>query len=251
MDWSKAKNILIAALLVTNLVLLGAIYGNTDRSGVNDGENIKEDTVLLLKEHEIYVEESLIPDRSQRMPVLSVRYRTAEEEAVNNALKESTTILSESASEEEYSQAADELLAAAGISCNDFIHREIQRQENRVDVVYGVEYEGYSLDNARLTVSFQEGKPVAMETSWVEAVAMGKNKKRIMTASTALVKFMTALESDGENHPREAVIVDEIRLVYWLEGYTESGSVSEDTAVPYWCIRYNGDQRSYIAAYEQ
>ena len=50
---------------------------------------------------------------------------------------------------------------------------------------------------------------------------------------------------------REDVFVDEIRLVYWLEGYTENGGVSEDTAVPYWCIEYNGDQRAYISAYEQ
>ena len=47
------------------------------------------------------------------------------------------------------------------------------------------------------------------------------------------------------------VTVEEIRLVYWLEGYTENGGVSEDTAVPYWCIEYNGGNSIHIAAYEE
>ena len=45
--------------------------------------------------------------------------------------------------------------------------------------------------------------------------------------------------------------VDQVRLVYWLEGYTENGGVSEDTAVPYWCIEYNGGNSVHIAAYEE
>ncbi len=251
MDWSKAKNILIIALLITNLVLLGAIYHSREGSASNDGENRMNDTILLLKEHDIYVDEELIPERNQRLPVLSVRYQAADEEEIERTLEESRIALSQDAADEEYAQAANQLLQEAGISGEGFTHQKVQRLGDEVNVLYGVEYDGYSLDNARLLVSFRDGKPSSIGKSWAEAVTMGKNKKRVMTACTALIKFMSELESAAKDQPREAVMIDEIRLVYWLEGYTENGGVSEDTAVPYWCIRYNGDQRSYIAAYEQ
>lgn len=250
MDWSKAKNILIVALLITNLVLLGAIYHTRDHSDAKDVEHMKEDTVLLLREHDIYVREDLIPDRIQRMPVLSVRYRTVETDAIAQAIEKSGVSLLPHASEKEYNKAADELLSAAGVSCEHFMHRDVQRQGDSVEVVYGVQYQGYSLDNARFSVIFQGGRPVSMGNSWVEVISMGKNKKWIMTASTALVKFMTSLRNE-EFSFKESIIVDEIRLVYWLEGYTDNIGVSEDTAVPYWCIRYNEDQWGYIPAYEQ
>ncbi|MBR5000778.1 MAG: hypothetical protein IKY08_02330, partial [Firmicutes bacterium] len=70
----------------------------------------------------------------------------------------------------------------------------------------------------------------------------------VLPASEALIRFMTALERETKETP---VTVEEIRLVYWLEGYTENGGVSEDTAVPYWCIEYNGGNSVHIAAYEE
>ena len=251
MDWSKAKNILIAALMITNLILIGAIYGSMDQPDGSDREDIKENTILLLREHRIYVEEDVIPEKNQSLPVLSVRYRTVDQEKADRALKEWAEPLSESAADEAYYDAADELLRQAEINAASLVHQSVQRMDEEISVIYGVEHKGYSLDNSRLIVTFRGGAPVAIGTSWAEPVTMGKNKKQVMTASTALIKFMSELETSQTEVDRKDVFVDEIRLVYWLEGYTENGGVSEDTAVPYWCIEYNGDQRAYISAYEQ
>ena len=45
MDWSKAKNILIAALLVTNLILGMAIYKNVNGGSDIEQEQLKQNMI--------------------------------------------------------------------------------------------------------------------------------------------------------------------------------------------------------------
>lgn len=248
MDWSKAKNILIAALLITNLILGTAIYRTTTGSGGSEQEGIKQNTILLLGEHGIYVEEEQVPERTERLPVLSVRYRTLSEESMALAINGSTIQLEPSASEEEYCQAAEKLLRGMGLFQEYFVCEGRQEDGETYVVSYGMEFEGQYLDNSKLKVIFRDGKPVDISSSWAEPVTMGQNKKRVLPASEALVRFMTIVEGENVEKP---IQVDQIRLVYWLEGYTEHGGVSEDTAVPYWCIQYNGGISVHIAAYTE
>ena len=92
------------------------------------------------------------------------------------------------------------------------------------------------------------GLPVVAEGNLLVGIITGRDMRVVDPASEALIRFMTALERETKETP---VTVEEIRLVYWLEGYTENGGVSEDTAVPYWCIEYNGGNSVHIAAYEE
>lgn len=251
MDWSKAKNILIVALLATNLILLGAIYVEKAEVKSSDEATLREDTVLLLKEHGIYVEEDIIPEKDQRLPVLFVKYEEGDQSIIASVLEDSDIRVAEGAGEEAYRQAADQLILLAGFYRKSMVYRSVIEEEGTVTVNYGMEYEGFSVDNSQLAVTFEDGRPVDMMRKWAEPFSMGKNKKQVMPALTALIKFMTEQETAVPEEERDDIFIEEIRLVYWLEGYEESDNVSEDTAVPYWCIHYNGDQLSYIAAYEQ
>jgi regulatory protein YycI of two-component signal transduction system YycFG len=69
MDWSKAKTILILALIFTDLLLI-ATYGEFDfKSGsFNDSRALSE----FLAQKNIYVDEDLIPLKHRAMPVLYV-----------------------------------------------------------------------------------------------------------------------------------------------------------------------------------
>lgn len=248
MDWSKAKNVLIAALLITNVMLAAAIYQNVNGSDGSEQAEIKQNTILLLREHGIFVEEELVPEKTERLPVLSVRYRTISDESIALAIGDSRIALEPLASEEDYCQAAEQLLRGMGLF-QDYFRCEGRREEEGAYVVsYGMDFEDHYLDNSKLQVIFRGGKPVDISSSWAEPVDMGQNKKKVCSASEALIRFMTILEAESQETP---VQVEQIRLVYWLEGYTENGGVSEDTAVPYWCIQYNGENSIHIAAYEE
>ena len=248
MDWSKAKNILIAALLITNLVLGMAIYRNINGSGGREQEEIKQNTILLLQEYGILVEEDQVPERIERLPVLSVRYRTISEESIALAIKDFQDVLEPSASKEDYCQAAERLLRGMGLFQEFFVCEGCREEEGSYVVSYGMEFEEQYLDNSKLRVVFRDGKPAEISSSWAEPVAMGQNKKRVLPASEALIRFMTILEQETRE---ETIHVDQMRLVYWLEGYTENGGVSEDTAVPYWCIQYDDGASVHIAAYAE
>ena len=107
MDWSKAKNILIAALLITNLMLGMAIYSNVSGPGSREMNEMIQNTIRLLEDHDILVEEDRIPGRSERLGVLSVRYRTVPRDLIIASISESGISLADDASEEAYCQAAD------------------------------------------------------------------------------------------------------------------------------------------------
>lgn len=248
MDWSKAKNILIAALLVTNLILGMAIYRNVNGGSGAEQEELKQNTILLLSSQGILVEEDQIPEKAERLPVLTVRYRTLSEESITSAINGIRIDLGLSASVEEYCQAAEKLLRGMGLYQDYFVCEGCREESGDYVVSYGMEFEGHYLDNSKLEVIFRDGKPADLSSSWAEPLEMGQNRKRVLPASEALIRFMTALERETKETP---VTVEEIRLVYWLEGYTENGGVSEDTAVPYWCIEYNGGNSVHIAAYEE
>ena len=115
MDWSKAKNILIVALLITNLILGLAIYSGRDTYGGYDAAEVRNNTVLLLKEHGIFVEEEIIPERVERLPIMSVRYRTVSDEKVAETIAAYRLHLADGTSDEEYRRASEELLMAVGI----------------------------------------------------------------------------------------------------------------------------------------
>lgn len=254
MDWSKAKNILIAALLITNLMLGMAIYSNVSGPGSREMNEMIQNTIRLLEDHDILVEEDRIPGRSERLGVLSVRYRTVPRDLIIASISESGISLADDASEEAYCQAAEQLLTAVGIPMEYHVYEELTESGDLHLVRFGTEFEGYFLDNAKIQVSFRKGTPEDISAVWAEPVSMGQNRKRVMPATTALVNFMTMIEQERSQDPGLAsapVTVENIGLVYWLEGYTETGGVSEDTAVPYWCIRYNDGKSAYIAAYEE
>ena len=104
MDWSKAKNILIIALLATNFILIGAIYVEKAEVRSSDEATLRGDTVLLLKEHGIYVEEDMIPEKDQRLPVLFVKYEEGDQSVIASVLENSDIYIEKGAGEEAYRQ---------------------------------------------------------------------------------------------------------------------------------------------------
>ena len=84
MDWTKAKSILIVALLVTNLVLI-ATYFLQNNSQKNDDKEMQNATVKLLEQKNIFVNTD-IPQEHPRMAKLTVRYDKMNQTAVEEQL---------------------------------------------------------------------------------------------------------------------------------------------------------------------
>ena len=85
MDWTKAKTILIIALIITDIFLI-ATYVQKD----DNGELRNEKALLsVLEENQIFIGIERIPEKHEDMPTLSAEYRSVTQEEVE-ALIEST-----------------------------------------------------------------------------------------------------------------------------------------------------------------
>ena len=80
MDWTKAKNILIIALLVTNLII-GAAYLGTIREKEREWEEQARNTASYLAALGVPLEAE-IPAKPVKMPVLFVRFEPLDPENV-------------------------------------------------------------------------------------------------------------------------------------------------------------------------
>lgn len=76
MDWSKAKNILIIAFIITNIFLFYNVYKNMNENNffyIND-ETV-EDVKKILEERNIFIETE-VPKKVPSLPILKVKYET-------------------------------------------------------------------------------------------------------------------------------------------------------------------------------
>ena len=85
MDWSKAKNIIIAVLLAANLMIGANLYGQTAR----ERQQVRlaaDDTVAFLQEEGMTVS-GRIPQQAEKLPVLFLRLQRSDEAPKETAYK--------------------------------------------------------------------------------------------------------------------------------------------------------------------
>ncbi len=178
MDWTKAKNILIIALLVTNLII-GTAYLGTIREKQREWEDQARNTAEYLAALDVPLETG-IPAKPVKMPVLFVRFEPLDAENVSGAVYYQDT--------------------------------PVESTDGSVAVI---------------------------------PIAPGDNRREVVSASYALLKYLAAMDQQGH----EASGIKEIGLIYLVDtsGYDEA--ISEDTAVPAWKLSLSDGQTFYINAY--
>ena len=118
MDWTKAKTILIIALIVTDIFLI-ATYGSKYNAEETGNE---EALAAVLEGNNIYVDAQKIPRKHRSMPALSVEYKGVAEEDIA-ALIESTDIRAAGGSDEAYIEAASDFISYLGMQ-SEYISEE-------------------------------------------------------------------------------------------------------------------------------
>lgn len=178
MDWTKAKNILMIALLATNLVI-GLTYYATIREKREEWVIQAQNTAAYLEELGVPLETE-IPNRPLKMPVLFVRFEPSDPEADKTPVYE------------------DDI-----------------RVESTVSSVT------------------------------VIPIDRGDNRREVVSASYALLKYLAAME----HQEKTPVGIEAIELIYLVDTYGYDGAISEDTAVPAWKLSLQDGQVFYVNAY--
>jgi regulatory protein YycI of two-component signal transduction system YycFG len=244
MDWTKAKTILIVALIVTNLVLVFT-YLNQNKSFDSNEEEMQKVTIKLLKERNIFLETD-IPKEHRKMPKLTVQYDKMDENAVDEQLKKQKGLPAGRQTKDDILAMTREFIEKCNLMTDNVTFDSYKKDGDIVKVSYKNCINDIAIEDSNITCTVQDGKITGFERFWLKPIETSETKKNVITATAALIKFMSG------NKNNEKIHVQELSLVYWVDsGSFETESPVTDTAFPAWKISYNDDKTKYIPAWEQ
>lgn len=256
MDWTRAKTILIIALLLTNCLLGGLYYQQYMKNNAVYESEVR-DTLEFLENHRIYLDTE-IPEKIRKMPVLTVRYEDTDWDKVQEVLAEQETDGigdPDSMTEEALRKLCDAVLDRCGFVEDTLVYDSCRIDGRQAEVHYDNIYDDVALEKSGILCKVEDGKVTEIERHWIQPIEYGKTRQRVIPAADALIQFATdwvkkKSEDTGGTLPDE-IHIEEIELVYWLNPAVESSDGVEDTALPAWRITYNGDEETFIDAFIQ
>ena len=267
MDWGRAKNIILAVLVVTNIFLI-AVYGLRYGHAKANNSELRSYTIDKLSENRIELE-CEIPEKPGKIPALSVRYEKYDSNTVERAIEEIQAADTESSSgkpesKEAYEAAAAGFLDDCGLLPSGGVTAEFTEEEGIAVVHFENSYDGIPLEECYMDVIFTDGIITDFRQQWVEPVEEGAAKLSITEPVTALLSFIDIVNEERRNGAEspddeaenalpvdQTVSVESICLVYYVDKESVGANVLYDTAFPAWRIEYNGGRIRYISAFEQ
>ena len=244
MDWTKAKSILIIALIVTNIVLIFTYVFKAD-AFVSTDETILSDTIDLLNSKNIFIE-TTIPKKHNRMPVLTVEYDTIDQDILEEQLLNQKPLSSLDQTDTNIERMASEFIDRCNLLTENVRLDSIENKDNNFVITYKNYINEIPIEDSYIICEISDGIVQNVKRYWLNPIEFGKTKKEVIPAVAALIKFMS------ENDHDEKIYVEEISLVYWLDSSAfNTDSPVSDTAFPAWKITYNHGKIMYIMAYEQ
>lgn len=240
MDWSKAKNVMIVALIFTNIFLIYAcIEKYYEKSAVTDSKNF----ISALSQHGI-VMEIKTPEAKEKLPVLSLSYSDPVGSNIKAVLKHSDFEVKNLKDKNEYKDMANKFMENMGFSMMDFVCGNVELNETNVKVPYISTYDGYSIYTEPLYVVFKNGKISGLDGKITIGVPASKRQVSIISPEKAILIFM----SEQTKNKKKTVIKD-MQLVFWVNNENvDENELVLDTAFPAWRITYDDDKIDYIEA---
>lgn len=244
MDWTKAKTILIVALLITNLFLITTFIFVKAEDRPTE-EMLLSETIELLKAKNIYIDTEL-PTKHNKMPILSVEYDRLDQNLLQEQLWAQTPLSQDQRSTENILKMTEGFLKKCGIWRNTAELDRIENDEGIIKVYYKNVYEDYLIEDSYIICTVEDGQVTEIDRYWLNPVNFGKTKKATMSASVALINFMSEKDDMG------SILVEDMEMVYWLDSavYGTETTIS-DTAFPAWKITYNDGQIKHIPAFNE
>ncbi len=241
MDWAKTKNILIVALIATNIFLVFTYFSK------NDTEDMITDRDVLysvLKEKNIFIDTE-IPEEYDKMSALTIEYNYDYNKIIEENLKKEDFNLPVDSSEEKYHEKADEFLEASFIGNENLLFDSVVIKDDEVVVKYKNRYKEIVIGDSFFEVTFANGKIKNATRKILNIEPHTKKKLKVISPEEALLIFM------GEKKSQEEYHIEKMQLVSWINSSNFNGEATiSDTAFPTWEITYNDGEIEYIVAYK-
>jgi hypothetical protein len=240
MDWTKAKNILIVALLVTNLVLLGAYILRDARSDGDDDATLRR----ILTEYNVFLETEL-PRQPDSMAVLYVQPETDDSDRVERVLAEQMP--ASGTDDDALLNAADTVLERCGFMTENAAPvTPFETDGEKTLIRYRDIFEGIPIEESYIICTMEYGRVADISRKWYTPLELHDRKGEIIGPIEALMQLLPEKNED------DIVIVRDMELVYRVDpDRPGEESLVGDTALPAWKITDSIGAVIYIAAYAQ
>jgi hypothetical protein len=240
MDWGKAKNILIVALLVTNLVLLCVYVLRETQRFASDDDTLRR----ILTEYKVFIETEL-PGQPAPMAVLYVRPETEDRALIERVLAEQETIPAED--RESMLRAADAVLERCGFMTESTERATLFETARAGTIIrYRNVFDGIPIEESYILCTVKDGRVIEISRKWYTPLELHDTKGKIIGPIEALMQLLP--EKDKE----EALIVRDMEAVYRVDPERPGvESFVADTALPAWKITDSTGAVRYVDAYAQ
>ncbi len=247
MDWTKAKNIIIAALVITNLVLIGSLYVKFSDKQETEKQELS-DTISVLESRDIKVDTTL-PKNIGNKPLLYIEYDNADQSLIDEKLSNQAGISSQNVDQAVVEKYINDFLAECNILTKNVVLKNIEDKNGVYTIEYKNMVEDIALEDSYIKFVFSEGKIIDFKRIWLKPLDFGKTKREIIPISSALIQFMNKIKESPEKE--SSIVIYGIELVYWLDtSALDLNSPVTDTAFPAWKFTYKNGEVIHIGAFE-
>lgn len=280
MDWAKAKNILIVAFIITNLIL--GYYVLQDWEANSYSYTVSEDRINdvkeILRKKNIIIKAD-VPKEVSQIPELTVKYETYDEKKIQDRFLEGNdsdydktirvtannklityqkTIkgANNDLSLEEVRKIAYDFIKKHGYEKDDMKLWDIRMVDNEYEIVYKQKYKDVILDDGYMKINIKNSEVIWFERKWLQPTDIKVIEKRVIPATKALLLAIDELKDKKDTKDSEVIVTD-INLVYSLNMYELNGIFDEKWYVGdekkgllYWRINLENSDDIDIEAYE-
>lgn len=241
MDWSKAKNILIIALLATNIFLLVTyITNNENESSITDHEVL----FSVLAGENVFLDTD-IPRKYDKMQAVTLTY-SDKSDIIEEKLLSAKYVLKDGSQESDYEKMAEKFLQDCGVYNENISFNRLVNEGNRAVARFSNHYKDTEIGGSYVEVVFENGRITDASKQFITAADKSKKKLNVISPEEALLVFMSEKESET------SVTIESMDLVFWVNDSTFDGEMLvSDTAFPAWQIVYNDGNIKYIEAYRE
>lgn len=272
MDWSKAKNILIIAFLITNIFLVLSIKQNLDEKDFFyqvDEERIN-DVVEILEKRDIIIKAD-IPTETLKLPILTLEYEIYEPEEIAQLFLEEYSIKdneyikrnekvkllynnkqivyeknpevfnTKDIGEEAAIEIADRFIEDHGFMDKNMSLWDISKdEEGNYNVVYSQLHGEMVLEDSHMKVVVDNVGVIYFERKWLKPQSERTYRQEIIPSTTALLMAIDDIKTRvGDSYDK--IVINEVRLGYLLDiskfdSLIKWYDMESGDASPYWRI---------------
>lgn len=278
MDWSKAKNILIIAFIITNVFLVYVLINSRSIDAPMVGEGFIEDVKVFLLEKDIKLAVE-IPRNIPSLPLFSMKYETYDPQDIANkflgenyttetikgnvyyidngkkvAVRNGNEIIYEdegtrhrfnSLTTQMAKDLAEEFIKDMGFDLGDYRLSIATYKEGAYYIEYTKIIDDYYFEKSYMRFNIGLTGINKFERYWIEsAEPYDSTKITIMSAPRALLKLLTMEEIFGKT-------IEDISICYYLDpqkyiGASDPRNTKGGKAAPVWRIVFNDGTKIFL-----